>query len=246
MDGLLSNPSPGTRSSSTVGSHIETSVHFALSSTRKTWDAGTLRFGLAARIPGLRARRAHKGQRLARSRTRARLVSSRLVSNQPRREADTTTTTMTTTTSKPTCSPSYKRSFRFGLQRTKPDDVDGWRPVHPPYDKARETPRCTKLNSAAVAPTRARRGARGSTAAGNFGTCRCVKLRDDASDAKNAPVALVGVSSDCRPPRTRRNINPRSAVGVPPFAPCFNPHSPRGSLHCTLRRTEFHRHPLHL
>jgi len=165
--------------------------------------------------------------------------SSRLVSNRPRREADTTTTTTTTTmtTSKPRCSPSYKRSFRFGLQRTKPDD--GWRPVYPPYDKARETPRCTKLNSAAVAP-------RGSTAASNFGTCRCVKLRDDASDAKNAPVVLVAVSSDCRPPRTRRNINPRSAVGVPPFAPCFNPHSPRGSLHCTLRRTEFHRHPLHL
>lgn len=34
MDGLLSNPSPGTRSSNAVGSHMEEGVRFSLSSTR--------------------------------------------------------------------------------------------------------------------------------------------------------------------------------------------------------------------
>jgi len=45
-------------------------------------------------------------------------------------------------------SPSYKRSFRFGLQK-RTRDVDGWRT--PVYDKARETPLYPKLNLAAGA-----------------------------------------------------------------------------------------------
>lgn len=149
----MSNPSPGTRSSKAVGSHMEENVRFSLSSTRaKRRDVGDdPRPRRDLRCASTRVN--DRGSAI----THAHVVV--FVSSLAGESGD-----------RGVYSPSYKRSFRFELQRGETRDVDGWRA--PAYYKARETPRYPKLNLAAGARSRRNTTRREIKTSGeSLGTC---------------------------------------------------------------------------
>lgn len=149
MDGLLSNPSPGTRSSNAVGSHIEVNVHSSLTSTRNKRAStqskevcGSVRRTLGNDHGVTRSHvRTHSRQR---RRRRRRLESPETTRSDEKRI------------------PSKAARVRLRINdpsglyfKGAPCDVDGWmvyaRARTSVYDKARESPRYPKLNFAAGA-----------------------------------------------------------------------------------------------
>lgn len=116
MDGLLSNPSPGTRSSNAVGSHIEERTFASLchrqrQRRRKTWETRRFRRSTQRADEGIND---HSGA-ITRARRRRRRSRRSLVSNHPRRGKHTSVFVA-----------SYKRSFRLDF-KGETRDVDGWR-----------------------------------------------------------------------------------------------------------------------